>query len=82
MSTVEMRDRVAMIIADQLGIDVADISPDASVVEDLGADSLDVVELIITLEGEFDIEIPNREAERITKVQNIFDYMGEALQAA
>lgn len=82
MSTVEMRDRVAMIIADQLGIDVADISPDASVVEDLGADSLDVVELIITLEGEFDIEIPNREAERITKVQNIFDYMGKALQAA
>ena len=82
MSTVEIRDRVVMIIADQLGIDVADISPDASVAEDLGADSLDVVELIIALEGEFDIEIPNREAERITKVQNIFDYMGEALQAA
>lgn len=82
MSTVEMRDRVAMIIANQLGIDVGDISPDASVVEDLGADSLDVVELIMALEGEFDIEIPNREAERITKVQNIFDYMGKALQAA
>ena len=82
MSIGEIKDRVAKIIANQLGINVSDITPDANVVEDLGADSLDVVELVMALEEEFDVQIPDKEAERITRVQNIFDYMGKVLHAA
>ena len=77
-----MKKRIVQIIAKQLGIDEADISAQSSVVEDLGADSLDVVELIMALEEEFDLEIPDTEAEKIVDVQNIFDYMENALQPA
>lgn len=82
MGIVEIKDRIVEIIANQLGLEVEEITSEASVVEDLGADSLDVVELIMTIEEEFDVEIPDSEAEKIIKVQNIFDYMGNALQAA
>ena len=77
-----MRKRIVQIIARQLGIEEADIGSQSSVVEDLGADSLDVVELIMALEEEFDLEIPDTEAEKILNVQNIFDYMENALQPA
>jgi acyl carrier protein len=77
-----MRKRIVQIIAKQLGIEETDVSAQASVVEDLGADSLDVVELIMALEEEFDLEIPDTEAERIVNVQSIFDYMENALQPA
>jgi len=77
-----MKKRIVQIIAKQLGIDETDVSAQASVVEDLGADSLDVVELIMALEEEFDLEIPDTEAEKIINVQNIFDYMENALQPA
>jgi acyl carrier protein len=77
-----MRKRIVQIIAKQLGIEETDVSAQASVVEDLGADSLDVVELIMALEEEFDLEIPDTEAEKIVNVQNIFDYMEDALQPA
>jgi acyl carrier protein len=77
-----MRKRIVQIIAKQLGIEEIDVSAQASVVEDLGADSLDVVELIMALEEEFDLEIPDTEAEKIVNVQNIFDYMENALQPA
>ena len=77
-----MKKRIVQIIARQLGIEEADISPQSSVVEDLGADSLDVVELVMALEEEFDLEIPDTEAEKIVNVQNIFDYMENALQTA
>jgi acyl carrier protein len=77
-----MKKRIVQIIARQLGIEEADISPQSSVVEDLGADSLDVVELVMALEEEFDLEIPDTEAEKILNVQNIFDYMENALQPA
>ena len=77
-----MKKRIVQIIARQLGIEEADIGSQSSVVEDLGADSLDVVELIMALEEEFDLEIPDTEAEKILNVQNIFDYMENTLQPA
>ena len=82
MGIVEIKNRIVEIIANQLGIDQDDVTAEASVIDDLGADSLDVVELVMALEEEFDLEIPDEEAEKITKVQNIFDYMANALQAA
>lgn len=77
-----MRKRILQIIAKQLGIEEENINAKSSVIEDLGADSLDVVELIMALEEEFDLEIPDTEAEKIVNVQNIFDYMENALQPA
>ena len=71
MGFAEMKNRVIEIIANQLGIERTDVTAEASVVADLGADSLDVVELIMALEEEFDLEIPDAEAEKITNVQNI-----------
>jgi acyl carrier protein len=82
MGTTAVRDRIVEIIANQLGIDQGDVTPEASVVDDLGADSLDVVELIMALEEEFNLEIPDEEAEKIKNVQDIFVYMESALQAA
>ena len=82
MGIVEIKNQIVEIIANQLGIEEEDVTAAASVVDDLGADSLDVVELVMALEEEFDLEIPDEEAEKITNVQNIFDYMANALQAA
>jgi acyl carrier protein len=82
MGIVEINNRIVEIVANQLGIEEEDITAEASVIDDLGADSLDVVELVMALEEEFDLEIPDEEAEKITNVQNIFDYMANALQAA
>ncbi|MGD8372738.1 MAG: acyl carrier protein [Syntrophobacterales bacterium] len=78
----EMKEKILQIIANQLGIDLEEITLEASVTDDLGADSLDVVELIMALEEEFNLEIPDTEAEKIVNVQNIIDYMGSALQPA
>ena len=82
MGIVETKNRIVEIVANQLGIEEEDVTAEASVIDDLGADSLDVVELVMALEEEFDLEIPDEEAEKITNVQNIFDYMANALQAA
>ena len=82
MGIVEIKNRIVEIIANQLGIEEEDVTAAASVIDDLGADSLDLVELVMALEEEFDLEIPDEEAEKITNVQNIFDYMANALQAA
>jgi acyl carrier protein len=65
-----------------LGIDHGDVTPEASVVDDLGADSLDVVELVMALEEEFNLEIPDEEAEKIKSVNDIFSHMESALQSA
>ncbi len=73
MSSVE--DQVRAIIAEQLGLKTEEIKNDASFVDDLGADSLDTVELVMALEEEFDTEIPDEEAEKITTVQNAIDYV-------
>ena len=73
MSSVE--DQVRAIIAEQLGIKTDEIKNDASFVDDLGADSLDTVELVMALEEEFETEIPDDQAEKITTVQNAVDYV-------
>ena len=82
MGIVEIKNRIVEIVANQLGIEEEDVTAEASVIDDLGADSLDVVELVMALEEQFDLEIPDEEAEKITNVQSIFEYMANALQAA
>ena len=73
MSSVE--DQVRGIIAEQLGVKADEIKQDASFVDDLGADSLDTVELVMALEEEFETEIPDEDAEKITTVQQAIDYI-------
>ena len=68
-------DKVKSIIVEQLGVDEEEVTPDASFVDDLGADSLDTVELVMALEEEFETEIPDEEAEKITTVQQAIDYI-------
>jgi acyl carrier protein len=77
MSSIE--ERVAKMVAEQLGVKEDDVKPASSFVEDLGADSLDTVELIMALEEEFDTEIPDEEAEKIATVQNAIDYINANL---
>jgi|TARA_Y100000031_G_scaffold147543_1_gene182723 acyl carrier protein len=67
--------KVKEIIVDQLGVDDKQVTATASFIDDLGADSLDTVELVMALEEEFDIEIPDEEAEKIAKVQDAIDYI-------
>jgi acyl carrier protein len=73
MSTVE--ERVKQIVVEQLGVKEEEVSGESSFVDDLGADSLDTVELVMALEEEFNIEIPDEEAEKITTVQQAVDYI-------
>lgn len=73
MSTIE--DRVNKIVIEQLGVKEEDVTSTASFVDDLGADSLDTVELVMALEEEFDTEIPDEDAEKITTVQQAVDYV-------
>ena len=72
-----VEDRVKKIIAEQLGLEEEDITPESSFVDDLGADSLDTVELVMAFEEEFGIEIPDEDAEKILTVQNAIDYIKE-----
>ena len=74
-------DKVKSIIVEQLGVDEEEVTPDASFVDDLGADSLDTVELVMALEEEFETEIPDDEAEKITTVQQASDYIKSHLKA-
>jgi len=77
MSSIE--ERVKKIVAEQLGVKEEEVKTEASFVEDLGADSLDTVELVMALEEEFETEIPDEEAEKITTVQLACDYINEHL---
>ncbi|MEH6616414.1 MAG: acyl carrier protein [Porticoccus sp.] len=77
MSSIE--ERVAKMVAEQLGVKEDDVKLASSFVEDLGADSLDTVELIMALEEEFDTEIPDEDAEKIATVQNAIDYINKNL---
>ena len=77
MSNIE--DRVKKIVAEQLGVKEDEVSNESSFVDDLGADSLDTVELVMALEEEFDTEIPDEEAEQITTVKLAINYINENL---
>ena len=77
MDKGQMQSKVIDIIANQLGVEKDVITQEANVVDDLGADSLDVVELVMALEEAFDLEIPDEDAENIQTVKDIFDYLGK-----
>lgn len=72
---------VQKIVAEQLSVDVSEVKPEASFANDLGADSLDTVELVMALEEEFDIEIPDEAAESIATVQSAVDYINSKVAA-
>ena len=69
-------ERLKKIVVEQLGADEDEVKPEASFVDDLNADSLDLVEMIMSLEEEFGVEIPDEDAEKITTVQQAIDYVG------
>ena len=72
---MSVEEKVKEIIVDQLGVDEKQVKSEASFIDDLGADSLETVELVMALEEEFDIEIPDEDAEKIASVQNAVDYI-------
>ena len=78
---MSVEDRVKSIIVEQLGVDADEVVPNASFVEDLGADSLDTVELIMAFEEEFGVEISDDEAEKIRKVKDAVDYIEKHTKA-
>ena len=75
----EVADKVKKIIVDQLGVNEEDVKPEANFIDDLGADSLDTVELVMAFEEEFDLEIPDDEAEKITTVGTAISHIEGAL---
>ncbi|WP_293127272.1 acyl carrier protein [Microcoleus sp. bin38.metabat.b11b12b14.051] len=81
MSQDDIFTRVKKIVADQLEVDPSEVKPEANFASDLGADSLDTVELVMALEEEFDIEIPDEAAEAITTVQASVDFISSKLAA-
>lgn len=75
MNPEEVYDKVKEIIIEQLGVAETAITPESSFIDDLGADSLDIVELIMALEEEFDLEIPDSDAEKVVTVNDVVDYI-------
>jgi len=75
---MSVEEKVKEIIVDQLGVDENQVAASASFIEDLGADSLDTVELVMALEEEFDVEISDEDAEKISKVQDAIDYINNS----
>ena len=73
----EIQDKIKQIIVDELGVDEAEVTENARFIEDLGADSLDIVELVMRFEEEFDIEIPDEDAEKIQSVSDAYAYVDE-----
>ena len=80
MSSEEVFDKVKEIIVEQLGVAEDSVTTEASFIDDLGADSLDIVELIMALEEEFDMEIPDADAEKVVTVGDVVDYIKENIQ--
>jgi len=76
MASIE--ERVKQIVAEQLGVDEDQVTPDAAFMDDLGADSLDTVELVMALEEEFDVEISDEDAEKIQTVKDAIEYINQA----
>ena len=81
MSTANIEDRVKDIIVEELGVEREKLTNEASFMEDLGADSLDTVELVMAFEKEFDIDIPDEDAEKLRTVGDAFKYLHEKLAA-
>ena len=77
MADKNVEDKVKQIIVEQLGVDEGEVTPSASFVDDLGADSLDTVELVMAFEEAFDIEIPDEDAEKIRTVKDAIEYIGK-----
>ncbi len=82
MSETEIFDKVKKIVTEQLSVEAENVKPQANFANDLGADSLDTVELVMALEEEFDIEIPDEAAEQITTVQQAVDYISNKTAAS
>ncbi|MDO8580465.1 MAG: acyl carrier protein [Candidatus Omnitrophota bacterium] len=76
-----VEEKIKSIIAEQLGVKAEEVTPDASFIDDLGADSLDTVELIMALEEEFSVEIPDEDAEKMTTVGDAIKYIQEKAKA-
>ena len=76
----EVQDKIKQIIVDELGVDEAEVTENARFIEDLGADSLDLVELVMRFEEEFDIEIPDEDAEKILSVRDAYSYVEQHRQ--
>jgi acyl carrier protein len=76
-----LEDRVSAIIVEQLGVTKEELAPGASFIDDLGADSLDIVELVMAMEEEFDIEIPDDDAEKIQTIGDVIRYVKEKIEA-
>jgi acyl carrier protein len=72
---MDLGDRVSAIIVEQLGVTKEELAPKASFIDDLGADSLDIVELVMAMEEEFDIEIPDDDAEKIQTIEDVISYV-------
>lgn len=72
---MSVEEKVKNIIVEQLGVDMESVTPEASFIDDLGADSLDIVELVMTMEEEFDLEIPDEDAEKIKCVGDVITYV-------
>ncbi|MCI0546631.1 MAG: acyl carrier protein [Candidatus Rokubacteria bacterium] len=79
---MQLEDRVTEIIVEQLGVAREEVVPEASFIDDLGADSLDIVELVMAMEEEFDVEIPDDDAEKIQTIGDAISYLKEKLAAA
>ncbi|MBD2211816.1 acyl carrier protein [Calothrix sp. FACHB-156] len=82
MSQTETFERVKKVVVDQLGVEADTIKPQSTFIDDLGADSLDIVELVMAFEEEFDIEIPDESAEKILSVQDAVDYINSKAAAS
>ena len=80
MNTEEVFEKVKAIIVEQLGVAETSVEMDASFIDDLGADSLDIVELVMALEEEFDMEIPDSDAEKVVTVGDVVEYIKENVQ--
>lgn len=76
---MDVKEKIKGIIVEQLGVDAAEVTPEASFIDDLGADSLDTVELVMAFEEEFDIEIPDEIAEKIATVKDAYTHISAAV---
>ena len=79
MNTEEVFEKVKEIIVEQLGVAETSVTMEASFIDDLGADSLDIVELVMALEEEFDMEIPDADAEKVATVGDVVDYIKDSI---